>query len=535
VALRFLKFINRCTKFLKAKYILFQNYKGEKTVKSNRSRLKLLTVLLAGSLAVQSFDCASPEYTTAKVAITKRDWAKAEESLQKELAKNPTNAEAWFDLHTVRRERGDVAGMIEALTKAEQHAKTDELKKKLGGARLNAWVEAYNSGINAYTRYSETQSTASLDTAQQFINSAISLKPDYPETYSFYGRLLEMSRDTAKAIEAYNSYARLQQPVMDFLAQNSLYSGSSRETLLQSAGKPASTMGRSTGTAGDSVVIDVFKINNQDVYAFSVSRGGKPFELQGMRINPPASWLQQEKERMTTFDVSPYSALASVYYDRKNYDLALENLNRLLVLDPANENAMNSRIQIYQDQNRTDEAIRSLADVVQKNPNNKMTRTQYGTLLLKLNRFDEAMAQYEAALQIDPNHDAALFNLAAAYKNKAGVIQNEEKAKLEKDSKYKVNESLYTPLLNKAAEYFEHYRNIPGRGNDFRTLLQLANIYEVTNNKTKLNTMIAEMESLESQYSTDYAYYESLGQLYMRQNQTDKATRAFEKADRLKK
>ncbi len=490
---------------------------------------------MAGSLAVQSFDCASPEYTTARSAMGVKDWAKAQASLEKEVAKNPTHAEAWYDLSIVHKERGNITGMMSALVEAEKHAKVEELRKKIGGARLAGWVEAYNSGINTYSRYNENQNRSTLDSALNFINGAIQLKPDYPETYSFLGRLQEASGDTAKAIEAYNNYARVQQPNLDFLAQNNLYIGASRESAIQALGKPASSQGRNGGAVGDSLVTDVFKSNGRDVYIFSASRGGKPFEVQGLRVNPPAGWLPQEKERISMFDPSPYSALASVYYDRKDYDAALENLTRMLVLDPTNENAMNSRIQIYQNQNRTDEAVRSLGELVRKNPNNKLTRAQYGTLLLKLNRFDEAMSEYEAALKVDPEYESALFNLAAAYKNKAGVIQNEEKAKLDKDPKYKINETVYAPLLIKSADYFERYRNNPERRNDFRTLLQLANIYEVTNNKAKLTSIISEMEAIESQYSNDAAYYETLGQIYMRQNMTDKGKKAFEKADKLKK
>jgi len=503
-------------------------------VKSNNSRLKLLTLLLAGSLAVQSFDCASPEYTTAKVAMNKRDWAKAQESLEKEVAKNPTNAEAWYDLSVVYRERENITGMLNALQKAETNAKTDDLRKKISTARLLGWVDAYNGGINAYSRYSETKNPALLDSALIYINGAIQVKPEYPESYSFAGRLHEEMQDTAKALESYTTYARLQQPSLNFLSENSLYLGVDRDAVIKALGAPAKTQGRNAGTPGDSALTDIFKVNGNDVYVFSTSRGGKPFALQGVRMNTPATWLQQEKDRAATLDMSPYSILASTYYDRKNYNLALENLERLLVLDPANENAMNLRVQIYQDQNRTDEAVRLLGDVVKRNPNNKLTRAQYGTLLLKLNRFDEAMHEYEEALRIDPQYEMALFNLAASYKNKAGVLQNEEKAKLEKDPKYKINESAYVPLLNKSAEFFERYRSIPARRNDFRTMLQLANIYEVTNNKAKLTAMIADLESVESQYSNEAAYYESLGQIYMRQNQADKAKRAFEKADKVR-
>lgn len=263
-------------------------------MKMNNSRMKFSAFFLAGALAFQIYGCTSPEYTTARTAMKSRDWPKAQSSLEKELAKNPAHAEAWFDLSEVHRQTGNVMGMISALEQAEKHATKDELRKKITAARFTGWIEAYNSGISAYSRYSDNNTRAVLDSAIAFVSGATRLKPEYPETYSFLGRLQEASGDTARAIETYNAYARSQQPALDFLAQNNLYAGSPREAVIQALGNPVSTQGRGTGTPGDSLLVDVFKTNGQDVYIFSASRERKPFALQGLRVNPPAGWLQQE-------------------------------------------------------------------------------------------------------------------------------------------------------------------------------------------------------------------------------------------------
>ena len=54
----------------------------------HRSKIFIMLIILAG-LAVTGFECASTELTSAKVYIQQKNYSKAIESLQKEVAKNP--------------------------------------------------------------------------------------------------------------------------------------------------------------------------------------------------------------------------------------------------------------------------------------------------------------------------------------------------------------------------------------------------------------------------------------------------------------
>ena len=56
----------------------------------------ILLGLLLGSLIIQSFQCASPDFTGGKLAYNQKDYSKAMAALQKEVVKNPGNAEAWY-------------------------------------------------------------------------------------------------------------------------------------------------------------------------------------------------------------------------------------------------------------------------------------------------------------------------------------------------------------------------------------------------------------------------------------------------------
>ncbi|MBI3258423.1 MAG: tetratricopeptide repeat protein [Ignavibacteriae bacterium] len=157
-----------------------------------------------------------------------------------------------------------------------------------------------------------------------------------------------------------------------------------------------------------------------------------------------------------------------------------------------------------------------------------------------MQRNDDAINVYEKTLEIDPNYDIALFNLAAAYKNKASEFQKSEAKKKESNPKYKEDETKYFPLLNKAAEYFTRYKVLPQHKGDLTALQQLANIYEVTRDKQRLESTVVELESLESSNLTNADYYEFLGGLYARQvsskkGMAERSKQMFDKADKLRK
>ena len=62
----------------------------------------------------------------------------------------------------------------------------------------------------------------------------------------------------------------------------------------------------------------------------------------------------------------------------------------------------------------------------------------------------------------------------------------------------------------------------------------LVNIYEVTGDKTKLGQVVSDIESIEAEHADNEHYWEILGGVYSRANQTDRAERAYKKADEAK-
>jgi len=76
-----------------------------------------LLFLAAVYLSSTGFQCGSAETTSAKLYIQQKQYAKAEESLVKQLAKNDKDEEAWFLLGQVRHETRNFIGMNDAYTR----------------------------------------------------------------------------------------------------------------------------------------------------------------------------------------------------------------------------------------------------------------------------------------------------------------------------------------------------------------------------------------------------------------------------------
>lgn len=158
----------------------------------------LMVLLLAAAyLALTGFQCGSAEITTAKLAMQQKDFNKAEESLMKEVAKNPKNEEAWFLLGQVRHELKKYGPMNEAFTNALAINSTH--KEEIQRFRLAGWAANYNEGIGLYNKGRED--AAMYDRALEAFSTAIMLNPDSASTYYVAGLTAFAKKDYPRATE----------------------------------------------------------------------------------------------------------------------------------------------------------------------------------------------------------------------------------------------------------------------------------------------------------------------------------------------
>lgn len=495
-----------------------------------------LCILLVAALLMQGFQCASSEMTSAGIAINNGDWNKAEEYLEKEVQKNPTNGDAWFQLGQVREKQQDYSGMLAAFAEARKYVKDKATLDKIAFLEQKVWVEDYNEAIQMYNdalaMSDETKKSRKMRDAIDRMKSAIAIRPANTEAYSVLAQMYESVGDTTQAITTLEEYVDIQKDVVALLADKNIMFGANRQEVQNAFGNATRVKGATSGN--DSVLVDYYKsLNGREVYMYYAQEGGN-FKLAGARVNAPATWLEGEKERFSAFNTQNYSYLAYLYFNRANYNRAMELLTTVTRLRPATEDILQMQSQILDKTGKRDEAMQSVAELAKKYPDNKAYLVQYGSVLVNSGQYDQAIEQFEKALTVDPQYDVALYNLAAAYKNKAGQIQQEEKNKMDADAKYQEKPERYVPLLDKAGVYFERYRALPGKEGEFPVVEQLMNIYQVTRNDQKIKRLVGELEGLEPLYQSNRRYYELLGQIYGKLGKTDKAKEAFEKADRLR-
>jgi tetratricopeptide (TPR) repeat protein len=148
-----------------------------------------ILVLALVYITTTGFQCGSTEMTSAKLAISQKQFDKAEANLLKELARNDKNEEAWFILGQVRFDMKKYIEMNDAFTHALQIGPAH--KNDIKQYRIAVWSLMVNEGIGFYNRGRDTASFYK-DAIEKF-NTAIVVRPDTAMTYSlraksyFYG------------------------------------------------------------------------------------------------------------------------------------------------------------------------------------------------------------------------------------------------------------------------------------------------------------------------------------------------------------
>lgn len=495
---------------------------------------RLFFIVLAGSLALQSYQCSSPDFTTGKSKFNNRDFAGANDYLTKETQKNPSNAEAWLLLARTRKALNppDFQGAANALAEAEKNAAKQATKDEVARESYYLWVDLYNAGINEYNDFFKNPGKYSPEKVSSILDMAAQLRPENSDVYTLSASVYLESKDTARALNYLSRYVEAEKDNYDFAVAKRIFVGTKHSDALSALGTPVSSKGQRYGK--DSVIVDKYSTDGKEVYVFSALRNNN-FIVEGWRNGSLAARVEAEKERFSPFDVRPYMQIAAIYYNRKEYDLAMKFVNSATGINPHDEQTTALRTAIYEAQGKTKEMLQAYEQLLQAEPNNYTARTNYGAALNRSGDYDKAIEQFNKVLSADPNNDHALFNTAAAYKNKASEIQKTEKQKFDANPKYKENEEAYFPILQKSAEYFERYKNIPTHRTEFAALQQLANIYEVIRDKTKLKIIIAELEAVEYANAENPAYYNLMGSLYAKQNQLEKSKKYFDKETELLK
>jgi len=475
-----------------------------------------IVLLIGGTLLFQSFQCASPEMTTAKLKYRNQLWAEAEDALSRELTKNPNNGEALYLMADTKLRLEKLEEAADYCLKADKAELDQKYRFLLANLKFNIWSTAYNQGISSYNKYYDEKDAKYINEAIQKFDIAIKIRPTVSEFYRLKGLAYEQINETEKAVENYLKYETTLNNDLVWAKGTGVHLFMPREKVIAKIGKPVSSVPNIRGN--DSILIDNYKVMGSQLYVFySFNKDKQEMQVEGWKVAPPPDMMDNEITSFSMIDYGPFGSLAEYYYQKalditkdnaidsvQKTNMIEENLEKskkyikyITTLDPSNIDANRFLINIYDVQGKSEDALKEAENLVKTEPNNKFYLAQYGDILFRLEKYDESIKQFEKVLEIDPDFCDASRNLAAAYKNKAAIIQKEQQDRHDRDKNYKENPNEYLPLLNKSAEYFEKCRSCKQYKNDLLVLSELADLYYFLNNNDKLNNIVDALERLE--------------------------------------
>lgn len=146
------------------------------------------------------------------------------------------------------------------------------------------------------------------------------------------------------------------------------------------------------------------------------------------------------------FELDALASLEKLYQQTKNWEKAIEVLQRLAELKPAQSREYYHRIaelslKLYQD----DQAVHYATLAVQLNPDDAMAQARLGDVYYKMEKLESAAAQYRAAIDLDPRAFEIQMKLAEIL---VDLGQYEEAEKLYRRVAKKGNDET---LIGKAA------------------------------------------------------------------------------------
>lgn len=442
-------------------------------------------------LVFQGFECASSDFTGAKMRIQQRNYTEAIPLLEKEVKNNPTNEEAWYLLGAVKADMEEYDGMNTAFLAALKLSPVHS--NEIRGIRYNKWGVHINAGVNILEK-------ASPDSVQYYDKSIVEFQksikawPDTGLTFRYLGYAYNNKGELEKAQEAY-----LKAWSLGDEAESAKRSG----LIYLHQGQQLKNTFDTDNVEKVRVVKNLEKIRKGNSKADVIVAFGQPDAAnikKGPKGTKKEDWafpkynltLSLDNDKVVTKKIDPpYNPKidsTNVRAAYKKFVAAIEILEAGRKKDPKDPEISNFLMQSYVNADRINEAIVTLTAQVKAEPTNKQHHYVLGVLLRSANKYEEAVNEFIEALKIDPKFNDAVYDIGATYYNwGVDIIKDADEKGVETKA--------YLEKFEKALPY---------------------------------------MEKVSEQKKDDAMIWETLGTIYARLGKTDKATKAFETGDKLR-
>ena len=374
-----------------------------------------------------------PELTQAENAIEKHDYTSAEPLLQKVIAVDPNNFQAWFDLGFVYNGLGNTQKSIAA------YRKSVAAKPDIFESNLNLGLMLAKSG---------------QPDAEQFLRAATTLQPTanvdegHARAWLSLAHVLENSKPD-EAIEAYRQAAALEpkdtEPYLSagLLLEKENHFAEAEQEYNHALALDPNSSDALTGLA--------------NIY------------MRGQRF-ADADPILRKLIATHPEDVPARVQLARILVVLGKNDDAIAQLQSALTLDPGNSNVQRDLADLYTSSKKYDQAEVQYRSLLAANPNDPDLHHGLGVVFLKERKFPEAQQELLIAVKIKPDFGAAYGDLATA----ADENKNYELAIKAADARAKFLPEIPVSYFLRATAY-DHLRDYKMAAQQYHRFLEVAN------------------------------------------------------------
>jgi tetratricopeptide (TPR) repeat protein len=385
------------------------------------SLVVLFLTILTLSFILTGFQCGSTDMTSAKLYLQRNDYAMAASSLEKEVAKNPSNAEAWYYLGFCQL---NLKKFNEMLPSFESSLKAgNEFADKIQLAKLSAWGQLFNQGIAKHNELvnvqdDKTKMASFAKEALDIYQLAVKCVPDSPSTYQNIAAVYAVTK-------------QYDEEIMNLKKVRDLTKGTSvnRDIInayLQKADDAKAKGDNATADASYNVAIKEIQAartadpDNQELLSLLID-----IHIQLKREKEALPFIQEAVQKDPSNKILQNN-LGLLLMQTDDLSGAIEHFNAALAVDPNFEDALRNIGVAYMrlgDAKKKEAEAKAAADPKKKD---KDIDKSY------LEHFKKAAGYLENLVKIKSD-DANLWDaLTTAYVN-AGMIKEAQKAAAEAD------------------------------------------------------------------------------------------------------
>ena len=374
-----------------------------------------------------------PELTQAETAIEKRDYASAEQLLEKVVGADPSNFQAWFDLGFVYNGMGKATESIAAYRKS-----------------VAAKPDVFESNLNLGLMLAK----AGQPDAEQFLRAATTLRPTanvdegHARAWLSLAHVLETTKPD-EAIEAYKKAAALKprdpEPHLAaaMLLEKQSHFADAEQEYKQALALDPNSSDALTGLA--------------NIY------------MRGQRL-ADADPILRKLIAMHPDDVSARRQLSRILIVLGKNDDAVAELQEALKAEPQNSEVQADLADLYFQSKKYDQAEAAYRAMLAAKPDNAQLHHFLGVALLKQRKYGDAQQELLIAVKLKPDFGEAYGDLAVA----ADENKNYELAIKAADARAKFLPEVPVSFFLRASAY-DHLRDYKMAAQNYHRFLELAN------------------------------------------------------------